>query len=190
MESFLAPLYGSRVLLEACSAFSRFGFILIIFFMVLKALYWNYRGAGSTRSYSIINDMINLQKLDLLVLAEQKISGAKAEEAIKKINMKCLERLEAEGRSGGLWVFARNNSFKFKVIKVGFNYIHLSIEGGDISEMLFTAVYVFLQATRKKQCFDNIKDLARTVNKAWIIMGDFNEIMNEEEKKRRGPFRP
>lgn len=31
--------------------------------------------------------------------------------------------------------------------------------------------------------FDNIKDHARDITKPWLILGDFNEIMNKEEKK-------
>lgn len=46
---------------------------------------------------------------------------------------------------------------------MGVNYIHLSIVGGELTGTVCTAVYVYPQSTRKKQCFDNIKELARDV---------------------------
>lgn len=97
--------------------------------------------------------------------------------------MHYLDRIEAEGRSGRLWVFVRNSTYKFNVIKANFNYIHLSICGGEFTEMMCTTVYVYPQTTHKRQCFDNIKELARNMKKPWCIIGDFNEILSEEEKK-------
>lgn len=46
--------------------------------------------------------MIKLHNLDLLFIAEPKVSGSNAEDILKKINMQCLVKIEAEGRSGGL----------------------------------------------------------------------------------------
>lgn len=132
--------------------------------------------------------MIKLHNLDMLIIVEPKISGRRVEEALKKINMCCLKIIEAEGRSGGLWVFSRSRVHTVEVIKKGFNFIHLSIKGGGISEMLCTAVYIFSQTTRKKLCFDNIKELARGISKPWVIIGDFNEILGEVEKKGGAPL--
>lgn len=70
--------------------------------MVLKALYWNCRGAGSQRFCSILNNMIRMHNVDPLFIAEPKINSNKANETIKRINMQCIERVEVEGRSGGL----------------------------------------------------------------------------------------
>lgn len=55
-----------------------------------------------------------------------------------------------EGRSGGLWLFSRSRTFKVEVIKVGFNFIHISIKGGGIAEMLCTIVYIYPQANQKE----------------------------------------
>lgn len=156
--------------------------------MMLKVMYWNCRGAGSQRCTSILNDMIKLHCLDLLVIAKPKISGKKAKETIKRINMQCLERLEADGRSGGLWVFTRNNNVRIEVIKVGFSFIHLFIKGEEGPEMACTAVYIYPQSARKRCCFDSIKALARDIRIPWFIIGDFNEIMNENEKKGGAPI--
>lgn len=162
--------------------------ILILLLMSLKIIYWNFRGAGSQRCSSILNDLIRLHSLDMLILAEPKVSGSKAEEAIGRINMPSLERIDAEGKSGGLWVLSRNNNFKVEVLKVGYSFIHLSIKREECLEMICTAVYIYPQTTRKKLCVDNIKDLARGVTTPWCIIGDFNEILNEEEKRGGAPI--
>lgn len=94
--------------------------------------------------------MIRMHNMDLLFIAKPKISGSKAEEVLKRINMQCLERVETEGRSGGLGMFIRNNTYNFEVIKVGFNFIHLSTKGGEISKKICIAVYIYPQSTWKK----------------------------------------
>lgn len=164
--------------------------LLILFFllMVLQVLYWNCGGAGTHRCNSIPNDIIKMHNLDLLFIAEPKVSGSKAEEALRRINIQCLKRIEVKGRSRGVWVFIQNNTFTFEIIKMGFNFIHLSIKGGKVPEMVCIAVYIYPQSTRKRQCFDNIKELAKGVTKPWIIIGDFNEIISEEEKKGGAPI--
>lgn len=57
---------------------------IYLFLMVLKILYRNYRGAGSQRCNSIVNDMISLHKLDLMIITEPKVNGKKVEMPLKE----------------------------------------------------------------------------------------------------------
>lgn len=47
---------------------------------------------------------------------------------------------------------------------------------------LFTVVYANPNATMKKQCFDGIAQLAGSIRRPWMVIGDFNEILLTTEK--------
>lgn len=106
---------------------------------------------------------------------------------LKKVNLHCFHRVESVGRSGGLWMLSRSNKFTFEIILTGSHFIHLCIKGNGLPGMLCTTVYIHPQGSRKKNCFDNIRVVADNINGPWILLGDFNEITNEEEKKGGAP---
>ena len=46
----------------------------------------------------------------------------------------------------------------------------------------FTVVYANPNSTLKKQCFEEVAQLARIIRKPWMVIGDFNEILMAAEK--------
>lgn len=157
--------------------------LLVFNIRVLRILYWNCRGAGSQRFCNILNDLIRIHRVDLVFIAEPRINGDRVEEIAKKLSLCCIQRIEATGRSGGLWMLAKDGTFKFEILIVGTHFIHMSLEGEGQNPTYCIAVYIYPHTARKNLCFENLKTIARNMNGPWFLIGDFNEILGEEEKK-------
>lgn len=155
--------------------------------MSVNILYWNYRGAGNQRFCDILKDLCRIHKVDFVFITEPKISDNKAEAIIKKLSMDCIHRVKVVGRSGGVWMLSKNSSFKVEVIQTRFHFIHFLIRDKGRTLMTCTTVYIHPQGIRKKQCLENLKSLASYTTGPWMLIGDFNEIMYDREKKWGAP---
>lgn len=75
----------------------------------------------------------------------------------------------------------------YEILLMGSHFIHLCIRGDVFPITFCTNVYIHPQASRKRQCFENIKSIARETRGPWVLIGDFNEILYEPEKKGGTP---
>lgn len=55
-----------------------------------------------------------------MFIAEPRISGDKAEDIIRRVKMQCIQKVEVEGMSGGLWMLSKNNNYKIDIICIVF----------------------------------------------------------------------
>lgn len=59
----------------------------------------------------VIIDLISVHDRVILVLIETRISGDRADEVSRRIGFSSSTRMEAQGFSGGIWVFWRTERF-------------------------------------------------------------------------------
>ncbi|XP_060170376.1 uncharacterized protein LOC132601292 [Lycium barbarum] len=64
--------------------------------------------------------------------------------------------------------------------------VHLQ---GSIDNFWITPVYARSKANKRKYLWQKLRDLNSIIDGPWAIGGDFNSIMEAEEKKRGAPFR-
>lgn len=126
-----------------------FHLLMFLDFMVLKLLYWNCCGVGSQRFRDILNDLIRLHRVDVVFITEPRISSSGVDEIAKKLSLRCIKRIEAIGRSGGLWMLARDGTIKFEFLNVGSHFIHMSLKGDGQTPTYCTTVDIHPQAARK-----------------------------------------
>lgn len=156
--------------------------------MSINIMFWNYKGPGNLYFYEILRDLSRANRADLIFIAEPRVSGDKAEEIIRRINMQFIQKVKAISRSGRLWMLSRNNNYKIEVIELGSHYIHLSISGYGVPAMVCMIVYIHPHDSMKQRYFENIKMLTRNTTSPWVIIGDFNEILSELEKMGGAPI--
>ena len=148
----------------------------------MNFLFWNCRGAGSNGFCAVVNDLKRLYNCSVLAVVEPRISGMKADKIIEKLKFECSFRVEAQGMSGGLWLLWNQSRINIKIIDSSRHFIHGIVNDGDSDAWLFTVVYANPNAILKKQCFDEVAQLARNIAKSWMVVGDFNEILMATEK--------
>lgn len=73
--------------------------------MEAKLIFWDYQGTGHARFHKFIAEYRKDFNPDMFCLMETRISGRCADNIINKLNFPNSCRVEAEGFSGGIWVF-------------------------------------------------------------------------------------
>ena len=84
--------------------------------------------------------------------------------------------------SGGIWLLWNQSRVNIKILDSSKHFIHGIVNEGNSDEWMFTVVYANPILTLKKQCFEEVAQLARNITKPWMVIGDFNEILSAAEK--------
>lgn len=116
-------------------------------------MFWNCRGAGNSNFSALVHDMKKINDFDILAVVEPRVSGAIADRIIDKLKFNSSYRIEAQGRSGGIWLLWNNNKFDIKILNSSIHCIHGVVDEGKDYAWLFTVVYANHNALKKKTMF-------------------------------------
>nr|XP_023872064.1 uncharacterized protein LOC111984679 [Quercus suber]POE86237.1 hypothetical protein CFP56_07045 [Quercus suber] len=89
--------------------------------------------------------------------------------------------VEAKGKAGGLCMMWKKG-ISASLVEFEKNLIAVKISDA-ISEWLFVGFYGPPYYSKKKRAWVNLTGLLESYQGPWVCMGDFNFIVNEEEKK-------
>jgi len=123
---------------------------LLYLFDYIGLVFWNCRGAGNSNFSALVDDMKKINDFDILAV-EPRVSGAIVDRIIDKLKFNSSYRIEAQGRSGGIWLLWNNNKFDIKILNSSIHCIHGVVDEGKDSAWLFTVVYVSPNALKKKK---------------------------------------
>lgn len=76
-----------------------------MFNMSIKIMIWNVQGAGSQNFLTMIRELVRVNKPTIMALVETHISGETATKICEKIGFSGQFRIDAQGFSGGIWLF-------------------------------------------------------------------------------------
>ncbi|XP_059285140.1 uncharacterized protein LOC132038497 [Lycium ferocissimum] len=84
--------------------------------------------------------------------------------------------------NGKVWVFIAEN-IEVEVLLDSSQQVTLRLFFQEFNqELITTLVYAKCDATERLELWDNIYQLANNITSPWIVEGDFNVVMNQEEK--------
>lgn len=145
----------------------------------MSAILWNIRGAGSEASLLYLKDMIRTHKPVMIVILEPKQHARKIGDFARKIGFE--EYFHGDPINTHIWIFWRRyidlTDFTITSQSISFN-VH---RPGKIV-IKFTTVYAKCNRVDRLALWKELRDISdpRT---PWIIGGNFNIILNIEEKK-------
>jgi hypothetical protein len=93
----------------------------------------------------------------------------------------CLS-IDVDGRSGGLSVM-RRNSVNCRIVNYSRNFINMIVEERDNKEWRLTCYYGFPERERRRAAWDLLRTLRDMSNLPWCIIGDFNDLLSQEDKR-------
>jgi endonuclease/exonuclease/phosphatase family metal-dependent hydrolase len=97
----------------------------------------------------------------------------------------CLS-IDVEGHSGGLSVMWRD-SIKCRVLNYSRNFINLIVEERGKGEGRLTCYYGYPERGRRREAWELLRELRDISELPWCIMGDFNDLLSQEDKKGTHP---
>ncbi|KAI9081418.1 hypothetical protein K1719_036564 [Acacia pycnantha] len=122
-------------------------------------------------------------KADIFVILEPRISGTKADSVIRKLGFHNSHRVEASGFSGGIWIlWSSKVDINILTNQVQFVHMNVSYASQNIN-FLFTAVYRSPQKQFRKYLWQDLTSLAESISNPWVLAGDFNAILNSNERQ-------
>ncbi|OMO87944.1 reverse transcriptase [Corchorus capsularis] len=95
--------------------------------------------------------------------------------------------VEPEGLSGGLCLWWKDD-VDVKVLKISKNLIHVRVRNKEKLSWFLTCIYAPPVLENRLEFWNVIREVAASVSGAWIIGGDFNEVMTSDEKERGLPL--
>ncbi|KAL3622061.1 hypothetical protein CASFOL_034257 [Castilleja foliolosa] len=131
--------------------------------------------------------LISDSKADIVFISEVKTTlSPLISNSLSKLSLTDFCFCPPNGTSGGL-ILAWKNHINLKVITNNRYFIHASISS-DNTNWLFTAVYVPCNYQKKLSFWQEISSLAPLPGVPWLMFGDFNDILDQKEKKGGLPF--
>ncbi|GAU45522.1 hypothetical protein TSUD_186790 [Trifolium subterraneum] len=90
--------------------------------------------------------------------------------------------IDVEGRSEGLAVFWKDSS-KCRVLNYTCNFINMIVEDEQWGEWRLTCYYGYPERSRRCAAWDLLRDLGNMSSIPWCIIGDFNDLLSQADKK-------
>lgn len=153
----------------------------------MSVLSWNCRGLGNPATIRVLMDLVQAKKPSIIFLMETFSNKNKLEPIKIKLGFQGLFVVGSMGHSGGLALLWKEGT---EVDVTGYSRNHIDtivcLEGSN-TRWRFTGYYGFPERARRKESWSLLKHLANLNALPWTIMGDFNDILKEEEKRGRNP---
>ncbi|XP_025704008.1 uncharacterized protein [Arachis hypogaea] len=144
---------------------------------------WNIRGVANKATIRTLKERKSQHRPDITLIYEPKCSGNKATEVIKALGFNFSFLEEADGYVGGIWVLWDNPALTINILETHHQYVAMEVKDPSHSPWKLTTVYASPQEGIRKNLWENLKRLADATTDAWMVIGDFNEIAEEGEKK-------
>lgn len=143
---------------------------------------WNCRGICSKGFTSLVKDIRKNYECSLIFLSETHSSGDMAQKKIKKMGFAGTFVVDSVGQGGGIWCLWDGN-WKVEVLGASTQFVHLRVKWKRQSSWLLTVVYARPIYARKQQLWDELFSIAESHNDPWVVIGDFNCILSDRERK-------
>ncbi|XP_061369209.1 uncharacterized protein LOC133312082 [Gastrolobium bilobum] len=150
---------------------------------------WNCRGVAKKGFLAPIRDLKSRFNISLLALLETKISDDKASKISSKFGFSKVHRQDPIGFSGGIWLMWDEVEFSLQVLKSNHQFIHSKISyHNHTRDEYITMVYASPQRHERRTLWKDMMDLNVDSSSSWIVMGDFNSLLDPTEKSGGGLF--
>ncbi|XP_016652264.1 PREDICTED: uncharacterized protein LOC107881841 [Prunus mume] len=148
----------------------------------LMILIWNVRGAGDKSLSKILKNIIQLNHVEVLAVLEPRISGDKAMRVVNGLGFTNHHIVDANGFSGGIWLLWNCSNIHLNIVACSSQSITAMITQGS-SSWILTVVYAHPCLRIKRSLWTYLDGVSSTNNLPWLVTGDFNEIVDDSEKK-------
>ncbi|KAL0337654.1 UNVERIFIED_CONTAM: hypothetical protein Scaly_2040500 [Sesamum calycinum] len=128
-----------------------------------------------------LGELLHIHKPSLVFLAETKCKNIHIETIKRRFNLYGCS-VDARWRSGGL-ALLWNKSTIVELQSFGHHHIDATIYPESKGEAWrFTGFYGIADTVGRQASWDLLSNLKLQSRRAWLIAGDFNKILSEQEK--------
>ncbi|XP_050280312.1 uncharacterized protein LOC126721302 [Quercus robur] len=149
----------------------------------MNIIIWNCRGVPKPTFQSHVRELVRNHDRAILVLMETKIGGERAREISSRLSFDGAAHTDTIGYAGGLWMLWKSDKVEVSTLASTEQEIHVVVKVmNSNSSWLFTAIYASLRSAERHIFWDNLNKVAELHNMPWVVAGDFNEPLLDEDK--------
>ena len=148
---------------------------------------WNVQGAGSREFVNVLREIIRTHKPLVLALVETHMGGDHAQKIADILGYRGHSRVDAQGFSGGIWVYWKIEEVKVDSIIQNNQYITMEITRNGEFPWYLSAIYASPDPTKRHDLWRELSEFATRNNKPWLLAGDFNETRFTWERNSSCP---
>lgn len=152
--------------------------------MSINIIAWNCRGTGSRTFLRHLKLLINRYKSNILVLIETRVNSVFADKIVDITNFSDKIVVEAVRFSGGIWVMWNGSKIDLEAVSLDDQIINLLVYMNGCVPWLLLAIYASPFFDFCQHLWDYLVCLGPVVKCPWMLIGDFNQILYLEEKRR------
>lgn len=150
----------------------------------ITCMIWNVQGAGSRAFVSVLKEIVRTNHPNVIALVETRMGGDQALSIASTLGYSGHTRVDANGFSGGIWIFWKPELVTVEPIIKHNQHITMDITRTGATPWYFTAVYASPDPTKRRELWNELREFASTNNKPWLIAGDFNDTRFPSERNR------
>ncbi|KAA3475297.1 reverse transcriptase [Gossypium australe] len=151
----------------------------------VKILSWNVRGLGRSRTVKRLKNKLRAINPRILFFMETKLSSKWMEAVRLKCGFENVIDIGALGSKGGLSLGWKGNSL---IRLKSFSSFHINVEVCDNECDAFWRLMGFYgnpDERSRVESWELLRRLNHDQTTPWVVLGDFNEITNSFEKKKK-----
>lgn len=147
----------------------------------MSCLIWNYRGLGNPCIGYELADMVRVEDLSVMFLAETWANEARLKDVKRKIQFENMFESPRTTREGELVLLWRSSVY---ISIEGFkkNHIDAIINKNKEREWRFTGFYGEPDTQKRIESWNLLRSLNQKFKVLWLCAWDFNELVRSEEK--------
>lgn len=104
-------------------------------------LFWKYQGAASSDARRNIKELVQLHRVQILIVVQPRISVGTADEVIRSLSFDNHTKVDALGFSRVIWILWKSFVCSVDVVCSSRQFVSLIIDDGKKLRLALTAVY-------------------------------------------------
>ncbi|KAL0312769.1 UNVERIFIED_CONTAM: hypothetical protein Sradi_5676200 [Sesamum radiatum] len=155
----------------------------------MKIITWNCRGLARPAARRMLRDLLHSYKPDVIFLCEVKTTHTDKISAILRNSNLCFyDFVPAFNKAGGLCLAWTPSVSVNIVLKYPWLINALIFLNVDPRPWQFTGVHCPAVTSLKPSFWQSLNDIFNSFDGPWLVMGDFNDVLSQVEKKGGKPF--
>lgn len=150
---------------------------------MIKLLIWNVQGPENSCFIQTLKEHIRTHSPHIIALLEPRISNEQADHVCDQVGLKSIFRVEAEGFSGGIWILRNPEDINIQPLYAHPQHLTIKVKPKDSGAWLFSAIYGCPINLCREDLWNDLKNLASSIDLPWLYVGDYNDTINMQERK-------
>ncbi|KAL7221603.1 hypothetical protein ACSBR1_023539 [Camellia fascicularis] len=114
---------------------------------------------------------------------ETKVAFSTMSEFFNRLGFTASSTVDPVGKVGGIWIVWDTNQVNVRASTVSPQVIHATVHNEDYEEWVLATVYASPNPNLREQLWQDLKDVADTMQQPWLVAGDFNDYVNQSERR-------